>query len=83
VPTVFRTTGGLLQLKSKQVELRDFNRVVAFARGISDESARSSVLQRIRIQELQSHASRKVTSADASPRRVPVDLQVDIPAVFC
>ncbi|MCE9658258.1 MAG: hypothetical protein K8R60_06825 [Burkholderiales bacterium] len=76
--TIVRTTGGLLQLKSKQLSVRDYGRIVEFAKNLGDESVRKRLEQQTQMRVHGSQSERQTQSRKPEP----VDLQAVTPDVF-
>ena len=79
--TIVRTTGGLLQLKSKQVSVRDYGRIVEFAKKLGDDSVRRRLEQQTQV-SVQITQSDRAAVQSQSRKPEPVDLQAVTPDVF-
>lgn len=77
---VLRTTGGLLQLKNKQVTRRDYSGIVEFARTLRDDGVRARIEQQSRTPGTQQQRTAPQPSSAKKPE--PVDLQAVTPDVF-
>ena len=78
--TFVRTTGGLLQLKTKQVSKQDYDRIVQFALKLGDEHVRSRLTQQTKLNQGQQFKS--PVQATVPSKKQPVDLQAVMPEVF-